>query len=76
MSKRALAELLYNRSVAHVPHTPVRTWTLRKLGAELGAHVYLFGGTEYWPRTTCGSTGIATSVATARSTPVAGSTSA
>jgi putative colanic acid biosynthesis acetyltransferase WcaF len=43
---RAALELLYNRVVTHIPYNPLRLWWLRRLGARLGSHVYLFGGSE------------------------------
>jgi len=46
MSKRELAELVYNRVIAHLPHTGVRIRALRELGATIGPNVYLFGGSE------------------------------
>src|SRR6185503_12777471 len=45
-SVRVGLELVYNRLVTHVPCNPLRVWWLRRLGAQLGAHVYLFGGSE------------------------------
>ena len=44
--KREIAELLYNRLVTHVPYNRLHVGCLRALGAELGPHVYLFGGSE------------------------------
>jgi putative colanic acid biosynthesis acetyltransferase WcaF len=43
---RVALELIYNRVVTHVPFNPLRIWWLRRLGARLGDHVYLFGGSE------------------------------
>ena len=43
---RPLAELAYNRVVTHVPHNGLRVAALRRLGASLGPHCYLFGGSE------------------------------
>lgn len=45
-SLRFAVELGYNRIVTHVPYNPLRLWFLRRLGARLGKHVYLFGGSE------------------------------
>ena len=45
-SLRTTFELVYNRAVTHVPYNPLRIWWLRKLGARLGEHVYLFGSSE------------------------------
>lgn len=39
-------ELVYNRVVTHIPFNPLRIWWLRRLGARLGDHVYLFGSSE------------------------------
>jgi acetyltransferase-like isoleucine patch superfamily enzyme len=39
-------ELTFNRLVTHIPFNPLRIWWLRRLGASLGQHVYLFGGSE------------------------------
>jgi acetyltransferase-like isoleucine patch superfamily enzyme len=46
MPKRDGAELVYNRLVAHLPVVGLRNRSLRLLGADLGDHVYFFGGTE------------------------------
>ena len=46
MARSDWAELFFNRVVTHVPQTQARSWFLRMLGAELGPHVYLFGGCE------------------------------
>jgi putative colanic acid biosynthesis acetyltransferase WcaF len=46
VAKRDWAEVFYNRLIAHMPATQLRTRLLRSLGAELGPHVYIFGGTE------------------------------
>jgi putative colanic acid biosynthesis acetyltransferase WcaF len=43
---RAPLELVYNRIVTHIPFNPLRIWWLRRLGAKLGDHVYLFGSSE------------------------------
>ena len=43
---RTTLELLYNRVVTHVPFNPLRVWWLRRLGARIGDHVYLFGSSE------------------------------
>jgi acetyltransferase-like isoleucine patch superfamily enzyme len=43
---RAGLELAYNRVLTHVPFNPLRVWWLRRLGAQLGPHVYLFGSSE------------------------------
>ncbi|WP_051143193.1 acyltransferase [Humibacter albus] len=45
-SLRTGLELAYNRVITHVPFNPLRIWWLRRLGASLGEHVYLFGGSE------------------------------
>jgi putative colanic acid biosynthesis acetyltransferase WcaF len=39
-------ELLFNRALTHVPSNALRIRALRRLGADLGEHVYLFGGSE------------------------------
>lgn len=44
--KRAALELLFNRVVTHVPANGLRVAVLRGLGASLGPHTYLFGGSE------------------------------
>jgi putative colanic acid biosynthesis acetyltransferase WcaF len=46
LRRRELAELIYNRAITHIPYNPLRIWYLRALGAEIGPHVYLFGGSE------------------------------
>lgn len=43
---RPLAELIFNRVVTHIPLNRLRVWVLRRLGARLGPHTYLFGGSE------------------------------
>lgn len=43
---RSNLELLYSRVITHIPINPLRIWWLRRLGAQLGEHVYLFGGSE------------------------------
>jgi putative colanic acid biosynthesis acetyltransferase WcaF len=43
---RVALELFYNRIVTHIPFNPLRIWWLRRLGARLGDHVYLFGSSE------------------------------
>ncbi len=40
-------ELVFNRVLTHVPHNGLRVATLRRLGADLGEHVYLFGDSEF-----------------------------
>jgi len=45
-SGRAVAELLYNRLLTHVPNNPMRLGYLRALGLSAGPHVYLFAGSE------------------------------
>ncbi|GAC1429122.1 MAG: hypothetical protein NVSMB65_02430 [Chloroflexota bacterium] len=42
----AALELLYNRVLTHVPVVPLRNVYLRRLGMRIGAHVYMFGGSE------------------------------
>jgi len=44
---REIAELIYNRIITHVPYNALHVWYLRMLGAQLGPHVYLFGGSEF-----------------------------
>ena len=39
-------ELVFNRVLTHVPSNALRLRALRALGADLGEHVYLFGGSE------------------------------
>jgi acetyltransferase-like isoleucine patch superfamily enzyme len=46
MAMRGVAELVYNRFVAHLPATGPRARYLRAIGADLGPNVFLFGGTE------------------------------
>lgn len=46
MAGRAFAELANNRLVTHLPYWPLRRLVLRALGAEIGPHAYLFGGSE------------------------------
>lgn len=43
---RGILELSYNRLITHIPYNPLRLWWLRRLGATLGEHVYLFGSSE------------------------------
>lgn len=43
---RQFAELMYNRVLTHVPDNALRVAALRRLGASLGDHVYLFGSSE------------------------------
>jgi maltose O-acetyltransferase len=43
---RTPAELVFNRLVTHIPWNPLRIRTLRLLGADIGPHTYLFGGSE------------------------------
>jgi len=45
--RRELAELFFNRIATHVPLNSLRVWLLRMLGATIGPHVYLFGGSEF-----------------------------
>lgn len=45
-TRRELAELLFNRFITHVPSNYLRLQALRALGASLGPHTYLFGGSE------------------------------
>jgi putative colanic acid biosynthesis acetyltransferase WcaF len=47
IAKRTIVELLLNRLLTHVPFNPLRIRMLRLLGADLGDHVYLFGGSEF-----------------------------
>jgi putative colanic acid biosynthesis acetyltransferase WcaF len=44
---RPLAELVFNRALTHVPSNALRVAALRRLGAELGPHTYLFGSSEF-----------------------------
>jgi putative colanic acid biosynthesis acetyltransferase WcaF len=46
MARYEWAELFFNRFITHIPHNPLRIRALTLLGAELGPHVYLFGGSE------------------------------
>lgn len=39
-------ELLFNRLLTHVPSNRFRIGVLRRLGANIGEHVYLFGSSE------------------------------
>ena len=43
---RPYLELIYNRLVTHIPYNPLRIWWLRRLGAQLGENVYMFGSSE------------------------------
>ena len=43
---RERAELTFNRLITPIPVNSLRIWWLRKLGARLGGHTYLFGGSE------------------------------
>jgi acetyltransferase-like isoleucine patch superfamily enzyme len=43
---RETLELTYNRAITHIPYNPLRLWWLRRLGATLGEHVYMFGSSE------------------------------
>jgi acetyltransferase-like isoleucine patch superfamily enzyme len=43
---KELLELVFNRLITHVPFNPLRIWFLRRLGAQIGEHVYLFGSSE------------------------------
>jgi putative colanic acid biosynthesis acetyltransferase WcaF len=47
LHERAIAELVLNRVVTHVPFNPLRIGVLRLLGASLGPNVYFFGGSEF-----------------------------
>jgi putative colanic acid biosynthesis acetyltransferase WcaF len=47
IDRRALAELAMNRLITHVPYNPLRLAVLRALGAQIGSHTYLFGGSEF-----------------------------
>lgn len=38
---------MFNRVLTHVPSNALRLRALRALGAQLGEHVYLFGGSEF-----------------------------
>jgi putative colanic acid biosynthesis acetyltransferase WcaF len=42
----ARGELLFNRLLTDIPSNRLRVAALRRLGADLGEHVYLFGGSE------------------------------
>jgi len=44
--RRAVAELVFNRLITHIPSNSLRVAALRGLGAQLGPHTYLFGGSE------------------------------
>ena len=39
-------QYLYNRVITHIPFNPLRIWFVRRLGGDIGDHVYLFGGSE------------------------------
>ena len=39
--------LFFNRVLTHIPSNTLRVCVLRSLGARLGEHVYLFGGSEF-----------------------------
>lgn len=43
---REALELVYNRFITHLPVNALRLWWLRRMGADLGPHVYLFGSSE------------------------------
>lgn len=46
LPRRAVAELLHNRALTHVPSNRLRVGYLRRLGLRAGPHTYLFGGSE------------------------------
>ena len=46
-SHRELAALVFNRLLTHVPSNDLHVSLLRALGAQIGANVFLFGGSEF-----------------------------